>query len=967
MPDKKGEYVPLPLTNAVHRSHYRRFQWTVLAASLIVSVLISLPKAWLPLWSTRNTTNLSEKDQFLDSLISNMTVPELLMQMHMMFSDYIVGINGDNADYDDATSPAPHAGLGVIHDWYPTNSTQFNSLQELHLNKSRLPIPFLQTGECLHGVGSFKQSLFPQSIGMSASWDTDLVYRVGRAIGTEARSIGIHACFSPVLDLGKEPRWGRVQEDWGEDYVLTSHMGVAYSSGLSKNSNWSAPDAVVPVMKHFAGYGSPQGGVNTAPFMGRGMREVKQELLIPFRDAVQKGGVRGVMMAYSEIDEIPSHIHPVLYESLEEWGFDGFTMADDTGMRNLENQLVANGSADAIQQWFNAGGMLQFYDYPLSTFIQVGQDLVSSNTVPLATLQSHARHMLSVKYDLGLFHDPYIPSSIDSAAITRSHVPLTLEAAHKSIVLLENRDNALPIRPSAQGIKKIALVGPYADTFNFGDYSGPWGALPNDNSSTIRQAMLAYLQANASSVELVTSWGANNWNYKAQYPIPGYLLSTPNTTVNGSLSGGLLATYFGNTNFTNPIFQKVETPNRDWGFYAPNGLPSTSFSAIWEGEFEVPSDAEGYIGAAVYINNTASVFVDNVLVAESPFSGGSNVLSQIPGPGYDPNVAPPGSGEFSFVKGAKHTIRIEFQAFNTGPKFDNAHNHDAEIELFWNLVDRNDAVATAVDVAQDADLIVLTVGANWNSDGEWGDRATFSLSANQTRLTDAMFALGKPVILILEGGRPFAIPQYYSRAAAVLNAFFPGQQGGQAISDVLFGVFSPGGRLPLSIASAEGILPVFYNYKGQAHARDYVDINPYPTYSFGYGLSYTTFSATNFVGFSSDGSQTFTAGETITFTTNVTNTGSLEGSYVAQVYLLSRVSTLTRVLRQLVAFSRVYLSPGESQVVSMELEVDRFLPILDRQYNWVLETGDYTFALMDNGGPFTFVGVQAKLTCVSAK
>jgi beta-glucosidase-like glycosyl hydrolase len=170
---------------------------------------------------------------------------------------------------DFATRFSPTAGVGVVHDWYPTNKSQFNSLQQLNMEKSRLKVPFMQTGECLHGVGSFKQSMFPQvpssfssffpsvvsehghfqSIGIAASFDKDLAYSVGRAIGAEARSIGIHACFSPVVDLGKEPRWGRVQEAWGEDFVLTSHMAVAYASGLSKNSTWSDPDAVVPVVK----------------------------------------------------------------------------------------------------------------------------------------------------------------------------------------------------------------------------------------------------------------------------------------------------------------------------------------------------------------------------------------------------------------------------------------------------------------------------------------------------------------------------------------------------------------------------------------------------------------------------------------------------------------------------------------------------------------------------------------------
>jgi len=213
------------------------------------------------------------KDAFIESLVSQMNLPELVMQLYLMFGDNVVGPNSDNALYDQALFPAPSdAGIGVIHNWYPLNKSYFNDLQQLNLDKSRLKIPFLNTGECLHGVGSFKQSIFPQPLGMSSSWDTGLIHRVGRAIGTKARSIGVSACFSPVLDICQDPRWGRCQEDWGEDQVLTSHMGVAYAAGLSKNSTWKGLDAVVPVVKHFAAHGAPQSGLNAAPFMGHGNR-----------------------------------------------------------------------------------------------------------------------------------------------------------------------------------------------------------------------------------------------------------------------------------------------------------------------------------------------------------------------------------------------------------------------------------------------------------------------------------------------------------------------------------------------------------------------------------------------------------------------------------------------------------------------------------------------------------------------
>lgn len=271
------------------------------------------------------------KTSFINDLIAQMTLPDLVLQLHLMFADNIIGPYSNNSLYSSAMQFAPDSPIGMMHDWYPLNKSYYNSLHNLTLSKSRLKIPFMHYGECLHGVASFNQSMFPAPIGMAASWDTNLIYRVGRAIGSEARSIGVHACLAPVLDICKDPRWGRCQENWGEDKVLTSHMGVAFSSGLSKNGSWASKDAVVPVMKHFAAHGAPQGGSNGAPFMGHGIREVLEEHLVPFRAAVQLGGVGGVMMAYHELDDVPCHVNKVLYGQLEEWGFDGFVTADDTG------------------------------------------------------------------------------------------------------------------------------------------------------------------------------------------------------------------------------------------------------------------------------------------------------------------------------------------------------------------------------------------------------------------------------------------------------------------------------------------------------------------------------------------------------------------------------------------------------------------------------------------------------------
>ncbi|KAK8127189.1 hypothetical protein PG984_008297 [Apiospora sp. TS-2023a] len=920
----------------------------------------------------QNESEMStQKDLFLDALVANMTIEDLVLQVHLMFAGEIIGVESRNELYDHTMRFSPGSPIGAMHDWYTLNASQNNELQQLNLDKSRLKIPMMHTAECLHGVGSFKQSMFPQSLGLSASFDTDLVYRVGRAIAKEARSTGIHACFSPVLDIGQDPRWGRMQEAWGEDKILTSHMGVAYSSGLSKNSSWSEPDAVVPVMKHFAAHGSPQSGRNAAPFMGHGNRQVLQDLLTPFEAAVQLGGARGVMMAYNEFDDIPASVHPMLHKALDDWGYEGFVMADDTGMIELDTMhKVADGPADVIAQWFNAGGMLQFYDYSLETYLNTTKGLIANGTVTLKTLQSRVRRMLGVKWDLGLFQNPLIPeNSPDPLDLVEEHRGLTLEAAQKSIVLLENRNDTLPLRLNEQNISRIALIGPFTDTMNYGDYSGAWGQYPAGAAKTLREGLLAY--TNSSKIDLVSSWGANTWEYNGQYVIPPYLLSTNGT------KGGLQAKYFPNPNFQGQTVDRMEAPALDWGMYPPPGLPSNNFSAIWEGELESPVDldVEGWIGIAVGLNTTAKLYVDDQLVMShgtaDQLLDSSTVMGNIMQYTFtqaNSTQPAPGSAPFTFRKGETYRIRIEYQAYNLYKKIENVSSLNSQMVLFWNLVDRNEnqAVSQAAQLAASADLIVLAVGAAWNSDGESGDRATLGLPLagppRARRLRDGQTRRAGPP------GR-----------AAVLSAFFPGQSGGQAIADVLFGTASPGGRMPVTVPRHVGQLPVYYNFKQFARKIKYLDVDSEPLYWFGYGLSYTTFamsdfraSATNTIATTAamvqdqqqqlNNATTFSAGNTIRFSINVHNNGTRPGSFVAQVYLLSRVSSVVQPVRQLVAFKRVYLEAGEEAIdLVMELDVDRYLTIYNRWDEWELEKGAYTFSLLSHGGSALETGLNVTM------
>jgi hypothetical protein len=464
--------------------------------------------------------------------------------------------------------------------------------------------------------------------------------------------------------------------------------------------------------------------------------------------------------------------------------------------------------------------------------------------------------------------------------------------------------------------------------------------------------MLSHLAMHHPDVSLVSAWGSNDWTYNAQRNIPGYLLSTPNGTL-----GGLLGIYYADTDFQTPIFEQVETPNRDWGLFPPNGLPSNNFSVVWEGYLTVPVDTEvqGWLGVGVSPNCTARLYIDDHLIQYTPFSAESTIQSNIPGASVNSTAAPAGSSSFTFKVSAEHKIRLEFQTWNLWRKYENVQSFNAMVELFWNLVDHSSPYSSreqAIFLASTSDVIVLTVGANWNSDGESADRSTLSLSPSQTALTEVLLALDIPVILVLQGGRPFALPDFYAKAAAVINAYFPGQSGGQAVSDVLFGVVNPGGRVSVSVPRSVGTLPVAYNYKQTARHGGYLDADWKPSYSFGHGLSYTNFTVSGFAALSSfpsdySSNERLVAGDTIIFRLEIGNSGMREGSYVAQVYLLGRVSSTTQPMKQLVAFQRVYLNAGEKRTVSLELEVDRYLPILDRSMEWALEEGEYVFVLLD--------------------
>src|SRR6266567_4707074 len=347
-----------------------------------------------------------------------------------------------------------------------------NGVQRYLREKTRLGIPQLFMGEALHGFMEYGSTSFPQALGLASTWDPDLVKQVFTAAGDEAGSRGAGQVFTPVLDLARDPRWGRTEETYGEDPYLVSRMAVAAITGLQGDTFNIGRHHVVATMKHFAVHGQPEGGTNTAPG-NYSERIIRENFLVPFQAAVQEGHVGSVMASYNEIDGIPSHINHWLLDKVlrQEWGFGGFVTSDGDGLQMLVNtHHVAGTKADAARLALSAG-----VDYDLSdgsvyrTLIyQVKQGLVPESEVDRAVAR-----VLATKFRLGLFENPFVdPDNAEKTTNSGEHRALALKAAQKTIVLLKNDKNVLPL--DLTKLKTIAVIGPNADGLHLGGYSrGP--------------------------------------------------------------------------------------------------------------------------------------------------------------------------------------------------------------------------------------------------------------------------------------------------------------------------------------------------------------------------------------------------------------------------------------------------------------------------------------------------------------
>ena len=755
------------------------------------------------------------------------------------------------------------------------DAVQTNKTQRYFIEQSKSGIPIIPFEEALHGLKRPGATVFPQAISLAASWDTELMHKVSLAAARETRSRGIRMVLSPVVNIASDVRWGRTEETYGEDPYLTSRMAKAFVTAFEKHG-------IVTTPKHFvANVGD--GGRDSWP-VSLDKRTLMEIHYPPFKAAFDSGA-RSAMTAYNSVDGVPAtQNHHLLTEVLKEkWAFEGFVISD----------MAATGGATVLHRTepstpvaganaYKAGLDVVFQSsWPQHTpYLQS----FTSGLVPDEVTDAAVERILSVKQQLGLFDNPYVDP--DSAAYWNgheNHMKLAREAAAAGMVLLKNDRDLLPLTSNPQS---ILVVGNDAAEARLGGYSGP-GIAP--------VSILDGLKARfGDAVTFLPGIRREKSEYEV---VPAeYLSLNVSYFDNPELSGEPVAT--GEANLID---------NR-WTFNSPApGMSTEWYSVRWEGTLTVGEDPvtqlgiEGDDGWRLYVDG--ELFMDNWEKVS-----------------YDTTLK-----DIDLQPGSTHSIMVEY--FET--------TGDARIRLIWDagVEDRQpELIREAVARADKSELAIVVAGIE---EGEFRDRAFLGLPGYQEELIEALAKTDTRIIVVLVGGSAITMP-WLDKADAVIMAWYPGEQGGHGLADVLTGAVNPSGRLPVTFPQSEGQLPLVYNHRPTGRGNDYLDLSGKPLFPFGYGLSYTSFKYSN-ITLKSD---TIGVDEEVTVSLDVTNTGSRAGHEVVQLYIRDMLASVARPVRALKGFDRIFLEPGESKTVTFTLGREE-LKMVNRDLNWVVEPGAF--------------------------
>ena len=747
----------------------------------------------------------------------------------------------------------------------------------------------------MHGLARDGATMFPQAIALAASWDTRLMDRVSSAIALETRSRGIRQVLSPVVNIADDVRWGRVEETYGEDPFLVSEMGRAFVAAFERAGVIATPKHLV------ANVG--EGGRDSYP-IDYSERRLLERYLPPFDSAIRGGHARSVMTAYNSVDGLPATQSPRLLNDLlkKAWGFTGFVISDAaaTGGATVLHMTEPNTPVAAQHAW-EAGLDVVFQ----SSYGQQRPylDAVQRGLIAPALIDAAVARVLRAKVELGLFDQPYVDvEAAGRANGSAEHLALAREAAAKSIVLLKNEARTLPLAPT---MRSIAVIGVDAMEARLGGYSAagvnPVSILDALRSRGTREADDSRGMRGLRGLQI------------AYAPGPGRAVHEFVTLPPESLQ--ISGEYFDNIQLTGTprLTRQDRQIDFRWTLNSPGrGIPFDWYSARWTGRITVPKQPPRQIG--VEGNDGYRLYLDDQLVIDNwkKQSYGTRTT----------NVR--------WTPGTSHAIRLEY--------FESTGN--ARLKLIWDA-DVNDnsgaLIADAMALVQRSDVALVVAGIE---EGEFRDRAVLALPGRQEELIRRVAETGKPTIVVLIGGSAVTMSSWIDHADAVLDAWYPGEQGGMGIADVLFGDANPAGRLPITFPVSEGQLPLSYNHKPTGRGDDYVDLTGMAAFPFGFGLSYTTF---EYSGLSIEPAS-IAADGTTTVRCTVKNTGTRAGDEVVQLYIRDVLASVARPVMELKGFQRVSLAAGASTSVSFTVGPEQ-LRMLDRDLKWLVEPGAFRLVI----------------------
>lgn len=784
---------------------------------------------------------------------------------------------------------------------------------------ARLGIPeYNWWNESLHGVArAGYATVFPQSISIASSWDRQLVFEVANAISDEARAKhqeylrrGQHGIYqgltfwSPNINIFRDPRWGRGHETYGEDPFLTGQLGLNYVKGLQGNDPKYLK--VVATAKHYAVHSGPEPSRHT--FNAKTSDIDLYETYLPaFRTLVKDGHVYSIMGAYNRFRGESCSASPFLFNILrKDWGFNGYIVSDCGAVTDIwKYHKITKDEAEASALAVKVGLDLECGSSFKSLKEAFDRKLLTENDI-----ETTLKRLFTARFKLGMFDPdeivPYaqIPFSVNNNA---AHDWLARKASQKSIVLLKNQNQTLPL---SKNIKTVAVIGPNANDVQslWGNYNG----VPS-NPITVLKGIKNKLEPNAAILY------AKGTDLAKGVPemtvIPSIYLQNENGTQ------GLTAEYFDNTEWQGkPLFSRIDDKiDFDWDIDTPDPrLKMGNYSVKWTGYIIAPKTG------TYNISEWSKPFM-TIEVETGETSGGKNE--------HHPRIRPQ---KIELAAGKKYKITAKYKNYYG----------NATAQLLWSEP-QGDLLAEAVQTANQADAVILVLGLNERLEGEemkveadgfdGGDRTSLNLPSNQEELMKAITATGKPVILVLINGSALAVNWANDNVPAILTAGYPGQQGGNAIADVLFGDYNPAGRLPVTYYKSVEQLPDFNNY--DMKGRTYRYFQKKPLYPFGFGLSYTKFKYSNI-----EVPQNIDAKNDFVVKVDVTNIGDRDGEEVVELYLKDEKASTPRPIWQLEGFERIDLKKGETKTVSFTI-TPRQLSMINKKSQRVIEPGWFTISI----------------------